>query len=72
MFCLTDWEERFSEKRSNQLVDIMVGIRDKARKKGDFEISDAVRSDLHNLGIELKDGPEGTEWTITETEPAGE
>ena len=60
------------EKRSNQLVDIMVGIRDKARKKGDFEISDAVRSDLHNLGIELKDGPEGTEWTIRETEPAGE
>jgi len=60
------------EKRFNQLVDAAVRIRDKARKKGDFEISDATRSDLHNLGIELKDGPEGTEWTITETEPAGE
>jgi cysteinyl-tRNA synthetase len=60
------------EKRFNQFVDSMVGIRDMARKKGEFEISDATRSGLHNLGIELQDGPEGTQWTITETEPAGE
>ncbi len=57
------------EKRFNQLVDVAVRLRDKARKKGDFEISDATRSDLHDLGIELKDGPEGTEWSFIETWP---
>jgi cysteinyl-tRNA synthetase len=57
------------EKRFNQLVDVAVRLRDKARKKGDFEISDATRSDLHGLGIELKDGPEGTEWSFIETWP---
>jgi cysteinyl-tRNA synthetase len=60
------------EKRFNQLVDAAVRIRDRARKKGDFEISDATRSDLQDLGIELQDGPQGTQWTIRETEPAGE
>jgi cysteinyl-tRNA synthetase len=57
------------EKRFNQLVDAAVRLRDKARKKGDFEISDATRSDLHDLGIELKDGPEGTKWSFIETWP---
>jgi len=60
------------EKRFNKLVDAAVRIRDKARKKGDFEISDAMRAELDASGIELRDGPEGTEWSITETRPAGE
>jgi cysteinyl-tRNA synthetase len=59
------------EKRFNQLVDIVVGIRDKARKNGDFEMSDAMRAELEASGIELQDGPQGTQWTIRETEPAG-
>jgi len=58
-----------NEKRFNQLVDAAVRLRDKARKKGDFEISDAARSDLYDLGIELKDGSEGTEWSFIETWP---
>jgi len=60
------------EKRFNKLVDAAVRIRDKARKKGDFEISDAMRAELDASGIELRDGPEGTEWSITEAKPAGE
>ncbi len=63
--------EAVGEKRFNQLVDAVVGIRDKARKNGDFEISDAARLDLHNLGIELQDGPEGTQWSIKEMGLAG-
>ena len=59
------------EKRFNQLVDAAVRIRDKARKKGDFEISDAMRAELDASGIDLRDGPEGTEWDIRETGPGG-
>jgi cysteinyl-tRNA synthetase len=60
------------EKRFNQLVDATVGIRDMARKKGDFEISDAIREELDASGIELRDGPDGTQWSVVETGPAGE
>ena len=59
------------EKRFNQLVDAAVRIREKARKKGDFEISDAMRAELDASGIDLRDGPEGTEWSIRETGPGG-
>ena len=59
------------EKRFNQLVDAAVRTRDKARKKGDFEISDSIREELDASGIELRDGPEGTEWSIRETGPGG-
>jgi len=59
------------ERRFNQLVDAAVRIREKARKKGDFEISDAMRAELDASGIDLRDGPEGTEWSIRETGPGG-
>jgi cysteinyl-tRNA synthetase len=59
------------EKRFNQIVDATVRIRDKARKKGDFEISDSIREELDSSGIELRDGPEGTQWSIKETVPGG-
>ena len=61
-----------SEERFNKLVDLTVGLRDKARIKQDFEIADAARVGLHDLGIELKDKLGGTEWRIIETEPDGE
>jgi len=61
-----------SEERFNKLVDFTVGLRDKARRKQDFEIADATRVGLHDLGIELKDKLGGTEWRIIETKPAGE
>jgi len=59
------------EKRLNQVVDAAVRIRDKARKQGQFEISDAIREELDASGIELRDGPEGTEWSIRETGSGG-
>jgi cysteinyl-tRNA synthetase len=59
------------EKRFNQLVDAAVRIRDKARKKGDFEMSDSIREELDASGVELRDGPEGTEWSIRETSATG-
>ncbi|MBN2457279.1 MAG: cysteine--tRNA ligase [Sedimentisphaerales bacterium] len=64
--------DNITEERFNQVVDVSVRIRDRARRKGDFEIADASRAELHDLGIELHDGLEGTKWDIIETEPAGD
>jgi len=45
-----------------QLVDLLIGLRNDMRKAKNFEASDRIRKGLAGLGIELKDGPEGTTW----------
>jgi cysteinyl-tRNA synthetase len=61
-----------TDERFNQLADLTIRLRDEVRKLKKFEIADASRSELHDLGIELQDKPEGTEWGITKMEPAGD
>jgi cysteinyl-tRNA synthetase len=45
-------------------VDARVESRNQARRDKDFSRSDAIRDELAALGINLKDTPTGTEWTI--------
>lgn len=45
------------------VVDLLVEIRNSAREHGDFEMSDLIRDRLAKAGVELRDGPQGTEWT---------
>ncbi len=44
------------------LVDALVRLRNQAREAKQYAIADQVRGRLAELGIELKDGPEGTTW----------
>ena len=41
----------------------LIDIRREARAAKLFAIADLVRKDLSDVGIELKDGPEGTAWS---------
>ena len=41
-----------------------IGRRAAARATKDFAAADAVRAELAEKGIGLKDGPEGTSWVV--------
>ena len=46
------------------VVQVLVDIRNKARADRDFETSDQIRDALDSLGIQLKDGKEGTTFRL--------
>ncbi len=46
------------------LVDLLIEIRNSARANKDFATSDKIRNDLASLGVQLKDGKEGTSFSI--------
>ncbi|CAM3958861.1 cysteine--tRNA ligase [Flavobacterium antarcticum] len=46
------------------LVNMLIGMRNLARANKDFKMSDAIRDQLTGLGIQLKDGKDGTTFTI--------
>lgn len=49
---------------SRKLVDLMIVYRQAARGERNWALSDKIRDDLANLGIELKDTPEGCTWSL--------
>ena len=46
------------------LVNMLIDMRNLARANKDFAISDVIRNQLTELGIQLKDGKEGTTFTL--------
>ena len=60
-------EDNDSEKASDDTlsgtVNILIELRNKARENKDFATSDRIRDKLLALGIQLKDGKEGTSYT---------
>ncbi|MHC4131113.1 MAG: cysteine--tRNA ligase [Planctomycetota bacterium] len=57
---------------NNKFIDISIDLRNKARDEKNFEYADLIRDRLKNIGVELRDTPDGTEWDIIQTEPAGD
>jgi len=51
-----------AEAERNALIQVLVDLRNDARKAKNFALSDQVRQRLAALGVELKDGPTGTTW----------
>ena len=45
-------------------VNLLIDIRKKARDNKDFATSDAIRDQLIALGIQLKDGKDGTTFSV--------
>jgi len=43
-------------------IEALIAEREQARKNRDFTHADAIRDELMSHGIELEDGPEGTQW----------
>jgi peptidase E len=47
----------------NALVDLLVALRGRLRAEKQYKLADEVRDGLSKLGIEIKDTPEGTQWS---------
>lgn len=45
------------------LMQLIIAIRQKAREEKNWGTSDQIRDGLNDLGIQLKDGKEGTVWS---------
>ena len=45
-------------------VDILIKLRQDARANKDFALSDKIRDELAEVGIQLKDGKEGTSFSV--------
>jgi cysteinyl-tRNA synthetase len=45
------------------LLDLLVELRRELRARKAFDLSDRVRDQLAELGVELKDTPHGTLWS---------
>ena len=52
------------DNKTEQLVELLIDLRTRARENKNFELADAIRDRLSEMGIELMDKPEGTEFKI--------
>ena len=46
------------------LMDLIIDIRQSARANKDWTTSDQIRDKMNELSIVLKDGADGTKWTL--------
>lgn len=49
---------------AEKLIDLFIQYRQEAKNNKDWSMADKIRDDLLKLGIQLKDSPNGTDWTI--------
>jgi len=54
---------KISDELRNQVEDLILK-RDKAKRNKDYEAADKIREELLNLGIEIKDTSNGTDWKL--------
>ncbi|WP_422364683.1 cysteine--tRNA ligase [Pyruvatibacter mobilis] len=57
------WRPQSSAIDDTQVED-MIAARNAARKAKDFAEADRLRDELTAMGVEIKDGPEGTTWSV--------
>ena len=60
---LQNIEENNNEKL-DQTLQVLIELRNQARKAKNFELSDQIRDKLLEQGIELKDGRDGTSYVL--------
>lgn len=57
-------EENSDNNKLDEALQILIDLRNQARKAKNFELSDQIRDRLLAQGIELKDGKDGTTYTL--------
>jgi cysteinyl-tRNA synthetase len=53
-----------NDELTGELIEMLLDQRKKARANKDFETADSIRNRLGELGVVIKDKPEGTEWSL--------
>lgn len=57
-------ETNTSSDKLSSAVDLLISLRNQARANKDFATSDQIRDQLQEVGIQLKDGKEGTTYSL--------
>ncbi|WP_445756150.1 cysteine--tRNA ligase [Polaribacter sp.] len=55
---------RESSNKINGVIELLIKLRKEARENKDWALSDQIRDELVALGIQLKDGREGTTFSV--------
>jgi cysteinyl-tRNA synthetase len=53
-----------SNDKLEAVVNMLIGMRNQARADKNFKLSDQIRDQLIAYGIQLKDGKEGTTFSV--------
>lgn len=53
-----------STEALGKVMDLLLGLRSKAKSEKNFELSDTIRDQLLAAGIQVKDGKEGSNWKL--------
>ena len=61
---LTNETKQDSSNAIDGVVELLIKLRKEARDNKDWSLSDQIRDELLVLGIQLKDGREGTSFSI--------
>lgn len=57
-------EAEASSEKIEGVMNVLIDLRNQAKADKNYALSDAIRQKLSDIGIELKDGKEGTSYTI--------
>jgi len=53
-----------NEKLTDDLIKLLISLRQEAKNRKEWSVSDKIRAELNGLGIIVKDKKEGVEWEI--------
>ncbi len=56
-------EAEAENQLTDDLISLLIELRHEARAKKDYGTSDKIRDDLNTIGVQLKDGKQGTEYS---------
>ncbi|MCK8816229.1 cysteine--tRNA ligase [Natroniella sulfidigena] len=53
------------EQLVDSLVELLLDVREEAREKQEYQLADQIRDRLSELGVEVKDTPQGSQWKLS-------
>ena len=56
------YKKDVKEKNIENLIDLLLKVRENARNKKDWATSDTIRKELDQVGFEIQDTPKGPVW----------
>ena len=57
-------EQEVNSDKIDGLMHMLIKMRNEAKIQKNYSVSDQIRNELSSLGIELKDGKDGTSYTL--------
>ena len=57
-------KESITNDLTNEVMELVLRLRGNAKKSKDFDTADLIRDELDKVGIQIKDGREGSSWEV--------